>query len=58
MRRRRITAAAVVVAGLTLLAACAGGTPEPGGPTTITFWTHTHPPMIEVYQKLITEYEN
>lgn len=57
MRRRRITAAAVVVAGLTLLAACAGGTTAPGGPTTITFWTHTHPPMIEVYQKLITEYE-
>jgi multiple sugar transport system substrate-binding protein len=26
------------------------------GPVTITFWTHTHPPMIEVYETLIAEY--
>jgi multiple sugar transport system substrate-binding protein len=30
---------------------------EAAGPTTISFWTHTHPPMIEVYEKLIAEYE-
>src|SRR5688500_18224134 len=27
------------------------------GPVTISFWTHTHPPMIEVYEKLIADYE-
>jgi multiple sugar transport system substrate-binding protein len=26
------------------------------GPVTVSFWTHTHPPMIEVYKQLIAEY--
>jgi ABC-type glycerol-3-phosphate transport system substrate-binding protein len=26
-------------------------------PVTVSFWTHTHPPMIEVYEKLIADYE-
>src|SRR5687767_6809926 len=30
---------------------------EASAPTTISFWTHTHPPMIEVYEKLIADYE-
>jgi ABC-type glycerol-3-phosphate transport system substrate-binding protein len=38
------------------LAGCAGGSGDSGS-TTITFWTHTHPPMIEVYEELIAEYE-
>lgn len=25
--------------------------------TTITFWSHTHPPMVDYYKKLIAEYE-
>ncbi len=28
------------------------------GNVTITFWTHTHPPMIELNEKLIAEYES
>jgi ABC-type glycerol-3-phosphate transport system substrate-binding protein len=28
-----------------------------GEPVTVSFWTHTHPPMIEVYEKLIADYE-
>lgn len=32
--------------------------PAPAAPqTTITFWSHTHPPMVELYKKLIAEYE-
>jgi multiple sugar transport system substrate-binding protein len=30
---------------------------EATGPVTISFWTHTHPPMIEVYEKLVADYE-
>lgn len=50
-----LTAATLSVAGL---AACStGGGGGEGEATTISFWTHTHPPMIEVYEKLIAEYE-
>jgi multiple sugar transport system substrate-binding protein len=38
----------------------AGETTAPSqaaAPVTISFWTHTHPPMIEVYEKLIADYE-
>jgi multiple sugar transport system substrate-binding protein len=38
-------------------AAATAAPSEAAGPTTISFWTHTHPPMIEVYKKLIAEYE-
>jgi multiple sugar transport system substrate-binding protein len=30
---------------------------QPAAPVTVTFWTHTHPPMIEVYKKLIADYQ-
>lgn len=51
------TIAAIVTAGLAAatLAGCSAS--EGDGTTTITFWTHTHPPMIEVYEELIAEYE-
>ena len=51
------TMAALVTATLaaTALAGCSA---SGGGSTTITFWTHTHPPMIEVYENLIAEYED
>src|SRR5215212_3759377 len=29
---------------------------QPAAPVTVTFWTHTHPPMIEVYKKLVADY--
>ena len=50
------TTAALVLAGLaaTTLAGCSA---SGDGSTTISFWTHTHPPMIEVYEKLVADYE-
>jgi ABC-type glycerol-3-phosphate transport system substrate-binding protein len=52
------TMAALVTAALaaTALAGCSAS--GDSGSTTITFWTHTHPPMIEVYENLIAEYED
>lgn len=46
------TVSAVLLAGT--LAACGGGS---SGHVTLTFWTHTHPPMIALNKKLIAEYE-
>ena len=48
MKQQR-TIVALVLAGLaaTTLAGCSAAGDD--GSTTITFWTHTHPPMIEVY---------
>lgn len=48
------------VLGLTMVvtAACGafGGGSE-GDTVTLTFWTHTHPPMVELNKELIAEYE-
>ena len=49
-----VLAAATLTAGL---AACSTGGGGEAGTTTISFWTHTHPPMIEVYEDLIAQYE-
>lgn len=49
-----VLAAATLTAGL---AACSTGGGGDEGETTISFWTHTHPPMIEVYEDLIAQYE-
>jgi multiple sugar transport system substrate-binding protein len=66
MRGRLRTAAAAAAAVLLLaaLAACGsdgssgdGGDGGDGGTVELTFWTHTHPPMIELNKKLIAEYE-
>src|SRR3954470_1536473 len=54
---------ALIVATATLLVATACGSSSGdkagGGAETVklTFWTHTHPPMIELNKKLIAEYE-
>lgn len=48
-----VAATAMVAAG----AAACGGTGGSGGKTTLTFWTHTHPPMIKLNKKLIAAYE-
>lgn len=50
-------AAALAVAA-TGSVACGGNDDAAGGNVTITFWTHTHPPMIELNKKLIAEYES
>lgn len=51
------TLAALATASLAV-AALAGCSPSGNdGDVTISFWTHTHPPMIEVYETLIDEYE-
>jgi multiple sugar transport system substrate-binding protein len=66
MRGRLRTAAAAAAAVLLLatLAACgsdgddaSGDGGEGGGTVELTYWTHTHPPMIELNKKLISEYE-
>jgi ABC-type glycerol-3-phosphate transport system substrate-binding protein len=56
MRRRY--AAGVLALGLlaATLSACGSNSGE-GGKVTLTFWTHTHPPMIELNKKLVAEYE-
>lgn len=44
-----------IVLCLTLLLLAA---PAPAAlQTTITFWSHTHPPMVDLYKKLVAEYE-
>jgi ABC-type glycerol-3-phosphate transport system substrate-binding protein len=55
--RRVRTAGAGVLATLlaaATLAACGGSS---GDGVTLTFWTHTHPPMVDFTKKLIAEYE-
>ncbi|HEY3630731.1 MAG TPA: sugar ABC transporter substrate-binding protein [Jatrophihabitantaceae bacterium] len=47
---------AVCVVGLAM-AACSSGSKSGGGKVHLTFWTHTHPPMIALNKQLITEYE-
>jgi multiple sugar transport system substrate-binding protein len=58
MNRIAKIAAAAVVAALAAvsLGGCAGGGAS-GGDITISFWTHTHPPMIAVFKDLIAKYE-
>jgi ABC-type glycerol-3-phosphate transport system substrate-binding protein len=52
-------AAALVLLLLAALAACGSddSSKEGGGTVELTFWTHTHPPMIELNKELIKEYE-
>jgi multiple sugar transport system substrate-binding protein len=56
MRRRYISPLLVLGLLAACLTACSSGGGA-GGTTTVTFWTHTHPPMIELNKKLISEYE-
>jgi multiple sugar transport system substrate-binding protein len=62
-----IVGAMVGCSGAGVTSAPSAGATEPAGqsaaatdstePVTVSFWTHTHPPMIEVYEKLIADYE-
>jgi len=58
--RRRFMAfvLAAAVAGTGALAACGGDDEGGDGNVTLTFWTHTHPPMIELNKTLIAEYQS
>lgn len=51
-----------IPAASALLEACGGGSPSSsasgGGNATVTVWTHTHPPMIQLMKTLISEYES
>ncbi|KAA9148644.1 sugar ABC transporter substrate-binding protein [Microbacterium lushaniae] len=60
MKLQRIIAGAVGAAlvGATLASCTASSEPSEGEDVTLTFWTHTHPPMIEVFEELIAEYED
>ncbi len=51
-----IAAAALLTAGV---AACGGGSGQQaaGGDVTLTFWTHTHPPMVDLNKAIIAEYQ-
>lgn len=52
------TASAGILATLlaaAMLSACGSGSSGDG--VTLTFWTHTHPPMVKLNQTLIAEYE-
>lgn len=55
--RRRMAAAAVGVACAAAVAACGADGSGGGGDVTVSFWTHTHPPMVELNKSLIAEYE-
>ncbi|QWF83794.1 ABC transporter substrate-binding protein [Amycolatopsis sp. CA-230715] len=58
-RTRTIRTAAAVGTALVLasaLAACGSGSGD-GGAVTLTFWTHTHPPMVKLNEALIAEYQ-
>ncbi|MQA06103.1 MAG: extracellular solute-binding protein [Streptosporangiales bacterium] len=52
--RRRLIAATVAAASALAVTACGSGS---GGDVTLTFWTHTHPPMVKLNKALIAEYE-
>lgn len=49
----RILIGLALCAVLLLVAAPAPAAPQ----ITITFWSHTHPPMVEMYKKLVADYE-
>jgi ABC-type glycerol-3-phosphate transport system substrate-binding protein len=61
MKRSLRSTAAAAVALLTVAALAACGSDDSsgtgGGSVELTFWTHTHPPMIELNKKLVSEYE-
>jgi len=56
-RIRRIMAICSAVLAVSSAAAC-GADDSGDGTVTLTFWTHTHPPMIELNKQLIAEYES
>lgn len=54
-RTRHIALATALATCAATFTACSSG--AEGSEDSVAFWTHTHPPMIEVYEDLIKEYE-
>jgi multiple sugar transport system substrate-binding protein len=56
---RALRALVLATFALLLVTACGSSDDSGGGSGTVklTFWTHTHPPMIDLNKKLISEYE-
>ena len=58
---RALRALVLATLALLLVTACGssddGGSASSGGTVKLTFWTHTHPPMIDLNKKLVSEYE-
>lgn len=59
MRRLMASAAALCALLAVMIGAApsASATAQANAPVTISLWTHTHPPMIAEFKKLIKEYE-
>jgi ABC-type glycerol-3-phosphate transport system substrate-binding protein len=55
--RKFAAAAAITAMAVASLVGCAGSGGTGGDHITLSFWTHTHPPMIAVFKDLITKYE-
>lgn len=56
---RRLSAASISAALVVVAAACGSDSSDQagGGNVELQFWTHTHPPMVELNEKLIAEFE-
>ena len=58
MKQLRWTGAAITLALVALTtAACSSSSGGGSGKVHLTFWTHTHPPMLALNKALIKEYE-
>jgi len=58
MKQRRWISAVMSAALVAMVsAACSSSDSGGGGKVRLTFWTHTHPPMIDLNKALIKEYE-
>jgi multiple sugar transport system substrate-binding protein len=54
LNRRHLVAAFALLAAAT---ACGNNGASTDGKVTLTFWSHTHPPMVDLNKKLVAEYE-
>ncbi|MDB5073855.1 MAG: hypothetical protein JWO42_34, partial [Chloroflexi bacterium] len=52
-----LTASLLLVAPLVVGGHSASATSTAAAPVTISIWTHTHPPMVAEFKKLIAAYE-
>lgn len=55
--KRLIAVASATALAVTVLTSCSSNGGE-ADEITLTFWTHTHPPMVEVMEDLIAQYED
>jgi multiple sugar transport system substrate-binding protein len=54
LTRRHLVASILLLAAA---AACGNNNAGTDGKVTLTFWSHTHPPMVDLNKKLVAEYE-